>query len=205
MYYWQTAVSAVISTSPTAVPGFHTKVVVVVTTLLDAEVFSPRDLAELYRCPLARRVRSAFSEGHPGDGRTSANSFMVCNVPLKLKSRGVQPISSAARAISVRIRLYASKWAQISLRTISGVLHRLSPQPLTRCARAKPSPVICLAAGSDRCPSGQRPSGPSGTAHSQASPKAIPAADAAAPHSPKAAGGKVLEIGEVPFRMSRLE
>jgi hypothetical protein len=31
------------------VPGFRTKVVVVVTTLLDAEMYSPRDLAELYR------------------------------------------------------------------------------------------------------------------------------------------------------------
>ena len=31
------------------VPGFRTKVVVVVTTLLDAEVYSARDLAELYR------------------------------------------------------------------------------------------------------------------------------------------------------------
>jgi len=32
-----------------AVPGFRTKVVVVVTTLLDAQEYSPRDLAELYR------------------------------------------------------------------------------------------------------------------------------------------------------------
>lgn len=32
-----------------AVPGFRTKVVVVVTTLLDAEVYAARDLAELYR------------------------------------------------------------------------------------------------------------------------------------------------------------
>lgn len=32
-----------------AVPGFRTKVVVVVTTLLDADVYSARDLAELYR------------------------------------------------------------------------------------------------------------------------------------------------------------
>ncbi len=32
-----------------AVPGFRTKVVVVVTTLLDADVYAARDLAELYR------------------------------------------------------------------------------------------------------------------------------------------------------------
>ena len=43
---------------------------------------------------------------------------------LKLTWRGSRPFSPAATAITVRSRLYARRWAQISLRTISGALHR---------------------------------------------------------------------------------
>ena len=53
-----------------------------------------------------------------------ANAVNVCFAPLKLTWRGSRPFSLAATAITVRSRLYASRWAQISLRTISCVLHR---------------------------------------------------------------------------------
>ena len=44
--------------------------------------------------------------------------------PLKLIFRGSVSLSASATAMTVRSRLYASRCAQISLRTISGVLHR---------------------------------------------------------------------------------
>src|SRR3954471_1888244 len=53
-----------------------------------------------------------------------ANAATACLAPLKLTSRGWIPAPAAAAAMTVRSRLYATRWAQISFSTISGVLHR---------------------------------------------------------------------------------
>src|SRR3954465_14035396 len=67
---------------------------------------------------------SAGRSAGRADSIFGANAVTACLAPVKLTWRGSRPFSPAATAITVRSRLYASKWAQISLRTISGVLHR---------------------------------------------------------------------------------
>ena len=67
------------------------------------------------RAILPRRAASIFR----GEGAVTA-----CLAPLKLTCRGSISFSPAATAIAVRSTLYASRWAHISLCTISGVLHR---------------------------------------------------------------------------------
>jgi hypothetical protein len=59
----------------------------------------------------------------------SANPKSDCNAPLKLNRHGTWSCSLAARTISARTRLYAASVMPISLRTISGVLHRRTSMP----------------------------------------------------------------------------
>ena len=61
----------------------------------------------------------------------TANSCNVCNAPLKLTRRGSRPCSCDAATINARITLYPNIVIQISLRTISGVLHRSMSIPST--------------------------------------------------------------------------
>src|SRR4051812_29521154 len=58
-----------------------------------------------------------------------ANSKSDCKAPVKLNWRGIRPCSLAAHAISARTTLYAASVMPISLRTISGVLHRRTSMP----------------------------------------------------------------------------
>src|SRR5260370_40182655 len=53
-----------------------------------------------------------------------ANAPRACLAPLKLILRGSTLFSAAATAITVRSRLYARRWTQISFSTIPGVLQR---------------------------------------------------------------------------------
>src|SRR3954470_15590269 len=65
-------------------------------------------------CQRRASIKAGRSTGR-ADSIFGANAVTACLAPLKLTRRGSIPCSAAATAITVRSRLYARRWAQISL------------------------------------------------------------------------------------------